>query len=153
MDWGKSEGSSNQTNCCPAIQRSSKNPFFRNPAGLAFEDAEWYHVMTPEGPAEISKTQAQRIDQGNSTTPRQLIEMAEQFLDLPYVWAGISSSGFDCSGFMYSLHRVNGILIPRDTIEQAQAGVQRSYEQAQPGDLLLFAYEEEKEKSITSVFI
>ncbi len=44
--------------------------------------------MTPEGPAEISKTQAQRIDQGNSTTPRQLIEMAEQFLDLPYVWAG-----------------------------------------------------------------
>ena len=44
-------------------------------------------------------------------------------------------------------------LIPRDTIEQAQAGVQRSYEQAQPGDLLLFAYEEEKEKSITSVFI
>ena len=25
--------------------------------------------MTPEGPAEISKTQAQRIDQGNSTTP------------------------------------------------------------------------------------
>ncbi|MFZ7151387.1 C40 family peptidase [Enterococcus gallinarum] len=111
-----------------------------------FEDAEWYHVMTPEGPAEISKTQAQRIDQGNSTTPRQLIEMAEQFLDLPYVWAGISSSGFDCSGFMYSLHRVNGILIPRDTIEQAQAGVQRSYEQAQPGDLLLFAYEEGKGK-------
>ena len=91
--------------------------------------------MTPEGPAEISKTQAQRIDQGNSTTPRQLIEMAEQFLDLPYVWAGISSSGFDCSGFMYSLHRVNGILIPRDTIEQAQ-----------PGDLLLFAYEEGKGK-------
>ena len=44
-------------------------------------------------------------------------------------------------------------LIPRDTIEQAQAGVQRSYEQAQPGDLLLFAYEEEKEKSITSAFI
>ena len=64
-----------------------KNPFFRNTAGLAFEDAEWYHVMTPEGPAEISKTQAQRIDQGNSTTPRQLIEMAEQFLDLPYVWS------------------------------------------------------------------
>lgn len=110
------------------------------------EDTDWYHVMTPEGPAKISKAQAQRIDQENPASSQQLIEMAEQFMDLPYVWAGISSSGFDCSGFMYSLHRVNGILIPRDTIEQAQSGVQRSYAQAQPGDLLLFAYEKGKGK-------
>lgn len=43
-----------------------------------------------------------------------IVEQAKRFLDLPYLWGGTSSYGFDCSGFAYTMHRYFGILIPRD---------------------------------------
>lgn len=111
--------------------------------GVIAEEAENYLVETPEGSAKIAKKAVQKCDAYRDISLTQrMIKLAEQFLDLPYVWAGTSGNGFDCSGFMYSLHRVNGILIPRDTPEQAEAGKHLAYEDALPGDLLLFAYEE-----------
>ncbi|MHC5374169.1 C40 family peptidase [Enterococcus sp. LJL120] len=111
---------------------------------LSSETATEYLVNTPEGPGTISKAGSQKITAYQDSLTQRMIQLAEQFLDLPYIWAGTSGSGFDCSGFVYSLHRANGVLIPRDTPEQAEGGQHVAYEDALPGDLLLFAYEEGK---------
>lgn len=68
----------------------------------------------------------------------------EIFLNLPYLWGGMSSYGYDCSGFSYSMCKANGYIIPRDAHDQANAGVGISLEDIKPGDLLFFAYEEGK---------
>lgn len=112
---------------------------------LVSEKDKEYQVATPEGAAFIKKEESQKLTayQG-SQLPQRMITLARQFMELPYVWAGISGVGFDCSGFVYSLHRTNGILIPRDADDQAVGGKQLSYKEAQPGDLLFFAYEKGK---------
>lgn len=73
-----------------------------------------------------------------------IVEQGTRFLGLPYLWGGVSSYGYDCSGFAYSMHRYFGISIPRDASDQAKQGALIEKEHLQPGDLLFFAYEEGK---------
>ncbi|MGF7089210.1 cell wall-associated NlpC family hydrolase [Kroppenstedtia sanguinis] len=102
-------------------------------------------VWTPDG-------RTGRIPAKEVTVTRQLpvtgvearIRTAERFLGLPYLWAGMSSFGFDCSGLMYRIFEANGIAIPRDADPQARYGQRVSKEELAPGDLLFFAYEEGK---------
>ncbi|MGP4061053.1 C40 family peptidase [Halobacillus sp. H74] len=71
-----------------------------------------------------------------------LEETAKQFLGLPYLWAGASGFGFDCSGFTHTIHKAHGITIPRDSSVQAENGTPVAKEDLQKGDLLFFAYDE-----------
>lgn len=77
-------------------------------------------------------------------TADDLIETGKKFLDLPYLWAGTSGFGFDCSGFTYTIFKAHGITIPRDSSVQATHGEPVEKENLQKGDLLFFAYEEGK---------
>ncbi|UJW57036.1 C40 family peptidase [Bacillus sp. A116_S68] len=99
-------------------------------------------VLTPHGLRVINKQDAV-IYSDLASIPRpngtDLVKSGEMFLDLPYLWGGISGFGFDCSGFTYTLHKAWGIVIPRDASEQAQQGVSITQTQCQPGDLIFFA--------------
>ncbi|QUW20603.1 C40 family peptidase [Sporosarcina sp. Marseille-Q4063] len=77
-------------------------------------------------------------------TGETLVQSGEQFLSLPYLWAGTSGFGFDCSGFTYTIYRANGITIPRDSSVQATHGTVVNKDELQKGDLLFFAYEQGK---------
>lgn len=68
-----------------------------------------------------------------------LVESAEEFLGLPYLWAGTSGFGFDCSGFTYCVFQVNGVTIPRDSSVQATHGEAVEKDDLEKGDLLFFA--------------
>ncbi|RXT13553.1 C40 family peptidase [Ammoniphilus sp. CFH 90114] len=74
-----------------------------------------------------------------------IVEAGKQFLDLPYLWSGMSSFGFDCSGFSHNMHKANGILIPRDASAQFKFGKEHGFEvskeELQAGDLVYFANE------------
>ncbi|MGX6441749.1 C40 family peptidase [Neobacillus sp. K501] len=104
-------------------------------------------VRTPDGldslaieNVEIAESYAERR-KGNG---KDIVTAGEKFLNLPYLWAGMSSFGYDCSGFSYSMCKANGYLIPRDAHDQANAGMNIDLSDIKPGDLLFFAYQEGK---------
>jgi cell wall-associated NlpC family hydrolase len=78
---------------------------------------------------------------GSSVTSSQrIIQTAYRFLGVPYVWGGMSPSGFDCSGFVKYVFSLNGITLPRVAADQANAGTKIwGMSQLQPGDLVCFS--------------
>ncbi|MEY8749572.1 C40 family peptidase [Alkalicoccobacillus gibsonii] len=110
-------------------------------------DAAWVVVQTPIGKGKLRKEDIRVVYPNDRLWPdsgEQLVELARTFRGLPYLWAGMSGFGFDCSGFVYQLHRAFDLTIPRDASEQAKQGIKVGSDELQPGDLLYFAYEEGK---------
>lgn len=106
------------------------------------ETTDEYKVLTSAGIGIIGKRDAHLLSDLPLNAVDQLIHNAKSFLDLRYVWAGTSAAGFDCSGFVYTLFRTFNIWLSRDAQEQVFEGEAHSYEEAKPGDLLFFAYQE-----------
>ena len=63
-----------------------------------------------------------------------------QFVGNPYVFGGTSlTDGCDCSGFVYSVYKAFGITVPRTSYALNSAGTGVSYEEARPGDVIVYA--------------
>lgn len=80
------------------------------------------------------------VSRGSSSRWRgqQITSYAQQFLGVPYVWAGRSPSGFDCSGFVSYVLGQNGVYVPRMADEQYAVGAWVNRGDLQPGDLVFF---------------
>ncbi|MGO4597126.1 C40 family peptidase [Terrabacter sp. 2RAF25] len=70
---------------------------------------------------------------------RSLVRTATMFTGLPYLWAGASGFGFDCSGLTWLTLRVHGVTVPRDASPQSTQGRLVPTPDLRPGDLLFFA--------------
>lgn len=68
-----------------------------------------------------------------------LVRTATMFAGLPYLWAGTSGFGFDCSGLTWLTLRVHGVTIARDASPQSIHGRLVPMSALRPGDLLFFA--------------
>lgn len=65
------------------------------------------------------------------------VEVALPLLDTPYVWAGVTPEGFDCSGFIYYVFTNAGLQLPRlDTISMFMNS--QHVDEPVPGDLVFF---------------
>lgn len=102
-----------------------------------------FTVLTPLGRGRVSKSESCLLTE-STQDGEALITFAEQFIGLDYLWGGMSSWGYDCSGFAYNMHLAGGYVIPRDASAQALEGKSIRLDQAKPGDLLFFAYENGK---------
>ena len=67
-----------------------------------------------------------------------IIDLAKSYLGAPYLWGGMSSGHFDCSGLTGFCYFMNGILLPRDASQQVLCGIEVPFEQMQKGDLVFF---------------
>jgi len=65
-----------------------------------------------------------------------ILEIAWQYLGVPYRYGGSSPSGFDCSGFTQYVYAQAGKSLPRTDRQQYNAGTQVSRADAQPGDII-----------------
>lgn len=84
-----------------------------------------------------------------------IIRTAHTLMGVPYLWAGTSSKGVDCSGFMRTILFMHDIIIPRDASQQAYVGehidIAPDFGNLQPGDLIFFgrkATPERKERVV-----
>jgi cell wall-associated NlpC family hydrolase len=67
-----------------------------------------------------------------------VVGIAMRYLGTPYVWAGASPAGFDCSGFTMYVFAQVGISLPHFSGAQYAMGVPVAYNQLEPGDLVFF---------------
>jgi cell wall-associated NlpC family hydrolase len=77
-------------------------------------------------------------DSSGSATGQQIVNYAEQFLGVSYVYGGTSPSGFDCSGLVYYCYSHYGYRINRTAAGLSYNGVSVSSSNLQPGDVVLF---------------
>jgi cell wall-associated NlpC family hydrolase len=86
--------------------------------------------------SHTEKTRARR-----SVSRDQLTATGLRFLGIPYLWGGSTPKGFDCSGLVQRIYRLNGLVLPRDSDMQARFGAEKrvgSIDDLEPGDLVFF---------------
>ncbi|WP_286153877.1 C40 family peptidase [Sporofaciens musculi] len=89
--------------------------------------------------AAEAAARAQEEAAAKAGTGQAIVDYACQFIGNPYVWGGTSlTNGADCSGFVQSVFAHFGISLPRTTWDMENVGTPVSYDQAIPGDIILY---------------
>jgi cell wall-associated NlpC family hydrolase len=68
-----------------------------------------------------------------------LVGLAMKFLGYRYIFGGTSPAGFDCSGFVWYVHKLAGIDVSRGIWGQLNGGPRISRANLVPGDTVFFA--------------
>jgi cell wall-associated NlpC family hydrolase len=94
-----------------------------------------YYLVGPEDYA----TTRQRVC-GTPCLREEITKTAQRFLGVPYRFGSSSpKKGFDCSGFVMTVYRLNGLRLPRASADQWRAGRPVRIRQLSKGDLVFFA--------------
>ena len=103
----------------------------------------YFRVGFPDGrigylPRKLGEQEA-RWRKGLSQTPEAILATALTMNGFPYLWAGMSPKGMDCSGFVRAVLFMHDIIIPRDAGPQSRTG-ERLYgmDDLLPGDFVYF---------------
>ncbi len=98
----------------------------------------------------IPKTDARVHNSTNLPTPEAILKTAKQYLPKgthgggKYLWGGTLGKRLDCSGFVQTTYRMNGVFLPRDA-DQQKGFTQRvgntlaQLNELKPGDLVFFS--------------
>ena len=108
-------------------------------------DGEWYKVSAGGKTGYIRGDYVSFTEPDPSQAPaagsigEQIVAFAEQFLGTPYVWAGSSPSGFDCSGFVSYVFKNFGYTVNRTAASMYTNGVAVDKSELQISDAVFFA--------------
>jgi gamma-D-glutamyl-L-lysine dipeptidyl-peptidase len=89
-------------------------------------------------------------DHAVHTEKRDPFEIAEEYLNSPYLWGGKTPFGIDCSGLTQMVFRFLDINLPRDASQQLDYGSEIRFPDIEQGDVAFF---ENKDGKITHVGI
>lgn len=122
-------------NLVTEAQQEGKEEAFTYAVSRKSEEAQ----MTQEVQGNVQQTETTEVSAQPASNGQAIVAYACQFIGNPYVWGGTSlTDGADCSGFVQSVFAHFGISLPRTTYDQINAGVEVSYDQAMPGDLICY---------------
>lgn len=122
-------------NLVTEAQQEGKEEAFTYAVSRKSEEAQ----MTQEVQENVQQTETTEVSAQPASNGQVIVDYACQFIGNPYVWGGTSlTDGADCSGFVQSVFAHFGISLPRTTYDQINAGVEVSYDQAMPGDLICY---------------
>ena len=110
----------------PVVSRSSSLVTVATPAHRRLVVAAADVVVRTTGAAALARTRS------------SVLASARQFLGRPYLWGGRSGFAVDCSGLTSLVYAVHGVVIPRDTDDQALAGRSASLRSLLAADLVFF---------------
>ena len=122
-------------NLVTEAQQEGKAEAFTYAVSRKSEEAQ----MTQEVQGNVQQMETTEVSAQPASNGQAIVDYACQFIGNPYVWGGTSlTDGADCSGFVQSVFAHFGISLPRTTYDQINAGVEVSYDQAMPGDLICY---------------
>jgi cell wall-associated NlpC family hydrolase len=102
-------------------------------SGIVTEDVTLQQRVSTEATSEVSTV-------APVANGQYIADFALQFVGYPYVWAGNTPAGFDCSGFtQYVILNTLGIDIGHGTAGQMNYGWWVDAGNLHPGDLVYFA--------------
>ncbi|AQS67975.1 NlpC/P60 family protein [Streptomyces pactum] len=77
-------------------------------------------------------------DSSNGTKAEKALAFARAQIGKPYVWGATGPDSYDCSGLTQAAWKDAGVILPRTTYDQVDAGTTVPVAQARPGDLVFF---------------
>jgi hypothetical protein len=104
------------------------------------EGDEWRPVCVPGSPDPLwARTLDLATAATTAVTSREVLKTATMLREVVYVWGGLSPFGIDCSGLVHLAWRRHGVVLPRDTYNQATVTTPITFGEERPGDLYFFA--------------
>lgn len=89
-----------------------------------------------EQPQRAEKKQEKETASAGAVAGSSIVATARNGIGVPYVYAGSSTSGWDCSGFTQWVYAQHGVSLPHSASAQKNAGTVISKSEARPGDLV-----------------
>lgn len=89
---------------------------------------------------EVLKPKPQYYSLPPSAFGNDVVSIAYSLLGRPYYINGNGPDGFDCSGFVQYVYSIIGVSISRSTSTQLYDGLPVSYQDIQPGDIIVWGY-------------
>ena len=119
----------------PGHRASAQEPATTSqPEPEAVDEQEAAPAPSPE-PSPSSEPAPSRSGNAASTA----ISAAMGYIGTPYVWAGESASGLDCSGLTMVSYAAAGVYLTHSSRVQYGEGAQVPLDAAQPGDLVFWS--------------
>jgi hypothetical protein len=110
---------------------------------LVSEQDHRFKVRLPDARVGWVRKEDVTVRTGGFTYPitsrKKTVDVGKRFLGVPYLWGGTTPLGFDCSGFVQLVCKMNGLNLPRDTDMQFMVGRPIEVRDLQPADLLFFS--------------
>jgi N-acetylmuramoyl-L-alanine amidase len=103
---------------------------------------DWLQIRTEDGlegwiPAGQVRIKDNRAIPGSIRA--WIVEYAQSYLGVPYLYGGQSREGMDCSGLVQLVYSQVNISIPRGSGEQYDQSIRIKREELLPGDLIFFS--------------
>lgn len=109
--------------------------YLNTESGIAYISGDYISLTVP------AQRASDPLTFGEFSSPsagERIVQIAEQYLGIPYVYGGTTPAGFDCSGFTSFVFSQMGYNLYRSSYQQINNGIPVSKSELQPGDLLLF---------------